>query len=257
MRGRPISGSPLPVLVSHRGNAEEFPENTLASIRSAIEHGARHVEFDVQMTADGVPVVHHDGDLKRTAGRAGSIMDLRVSDLEDVDVGEAARFGAQFEGTRIPLLAEVVDLLTAHPEVSAFVEIKGESLFRFGEEVFVPRIVETIEPIDGRAVILSFEKEAFGRVRRRFPIGWVLRRWHRDVLEEAQALNPDYLVINHRKIPPRRRLWEGDWRWILYEVGDPAKAPALGRRGADFIETRAVARFAEHPLYREALRGPV
>ncbi len=255
MHGR-FSGTRLPVLVSHRGNAEEFPENTVLSIRSAIDHGARHVEFDVQMTADRIPVVHHDGDLKRTSGHAGSIMGLRLADLETVDVGERSRFGSRFEGTRIPSLAEMVDLLSGHPGVSAFVEIKAESLLHFGGE-FVPRVLETIAPIAGRAVIISFEKEAFEGVPRRYPIGWVLSRWDRDVLEEAQALEPDYLIINHRTVPARRRLWEGRWRWILYEIGDPAMAPGLGRLGADFIETRAIARFAEHALYREVLRGPV
>ena len=59
----------LPFLIAHRGNAADYPENTLAALRSAIELGLRHVEFDVQLTRDGVPVVLHDADLRRMTGR--------------------------------------------------------------------------------------------------------------------------------------------------------------------------------------------
>lgn len=259
MRDRrgPGPAARLPAVIAHRGHAEEFPENTLESVRSAISHGAGYVEFDVQMSGDGVPIVIHDADLKRTGGLDGSVMDLPLSELKTVDVGEAARFGERFRGTRIPTLSEMVDLLAAHSRVTAFVEIKEESLARFGAEVFVPKVLETIEPIAGRSVIISFESEALAIPRGRFPIGWVVESWARGVPGRARSLRPDYLITNHRKIPAGRRLWTGSWRWVLYEVGDPTLAPALRRIGADFIETMAIGRFARHPLYRETLLGPV
>jgi glycerophosphoryl diester phosphodiesterase len=63
----------LPEIVAHRGNAAEFPENTLQSLQSAVDLGLRWVEFDVQLTADRVPVVFHDSDLARVAGRPDSV----------------------------------------------------------------------------------------------------------------------------------------------------------------------------------------
>ena len=56
-----------PHLIAHRGNAAEFPENTLPAFESALELGVRNIEFDVQLTSDKVPVVIHDADLKRVA----------------------------------------------------------------------------------------------------------------------------------------------------------------------------------------------
>ena len=47
----------LPELIAHRGNAAEFPENTLPAIRSALDLGVRYVEFDVQMSADRQPML--------------------------------------------------------------------------------------------------------------------------------------------------------------------------------------------------------
>lgn len=247
----------LPALISHRGNAEEFPENTIESMRSAIGCGARNVEFDVQMTRDRMPVVLHDGDLTRTTDRDAVVMDLRLDELEAVDAGEPRRFGTRFAGVRIPSLSEMVEMLAGHPGITAFVEIKAESLERFGIGSVVPRVLEVLEPLADRSVILSFAADALEVPKGRFPVGWVLPRWGRGARSRAEALRPDYLVVNHRKIFPGRGLWPGTWRWVLYEVREPARAPEFARRGADFIETMAIARFARHPLYREALLGPV
>jgi glycerophosphoryl diester phosphodiesterase len=46
-------------LISHRGGKGFGPENTLQSLRAALDFGVEMVETDVRMTADGVPVIHH------------------------------------------------------------------------------------------------------------------------------------------------------------------------------------------------------
>ena len=51
--------------VAHRGDPYRVRENTLASLRSALERGADAVEIDVRLTRDGVPVLLHDSTLKR------------------------------------------------------------------------------------------------------------------------------------------------------------------------------------------------
>jgi glycerophosphoryl diester phosphodiesterase len=51
--------------VAHRGDPYRVRENTLASLRSALEQGADAVEIDVRLTRDGVPVLLHDSTLKR------------------------------------------------------------------------------------------------------------------------------------------------------------------------------------------------
>ncbi|MGW2702614.1 glycerophosphodiester phosphodiesterase [Streptomyces sp. NPDC001340] len=51
--------------VAHRGAPYRFRENTLDSLRSALDLGADAVEIDVRLTRDGVPVLLHDETLKR------------------------------------------------------------------------------------------------------------------------------------------------------------------------------------------------
>ena len=75
-------------LVAHRGNAGEFPENTLPAFTSALEFGLRFLELDVHLSADGIPVVIHDHELIRTTGRPGSVFDLRARELSLIDAGE-------------------------------------------------------------------------------------------------------------------------------------------------------------------------
>jgi hypothetical protein len=63
----------LPTIVAHRGNAAEFPENTLEALQSAVDLDLRHVEIDVQLSADRVPFLLHDADFRRMSGRADSV----------------------------------------------------------------------------------------------------------------------------------------------------------------------------------------
>ncbi|MFE1950585.1 glycerophosphodiester phosphodiesterase [Streptomyces sp. NPDC059524] len=51
--------------VAHRGDPYRVRENTLPSLRSALERGADVVEVDVRLTRDGVPVLLHDATLER------------------------------------------------------------------------------------------------------------------------------------------------------------------------------------------------
>jgi glycerophosphoryl diester phosphodiesterase len=55
--------------VAHRGWHDLHIENTLEAFRAAYDAGCDMVEFDVQLTRDGVPVIFHDDDCKRLAGR--------------------------------------------------------------------------------------------------------------------------------------------------------------------------------------------
>jgi glycerophosphoryl diester phosphodiesterase len=114
-------------VVAHRGASGSAPENTIPAFQLAVEQGADAFELDVRLTADGVPVVLHDGTLDRTTDAAGPLRNLSYAELQKVDAG--ARFTADHGRTfpfldtaiRVPALAEV---FRAFPEVPVLVEIK-------------------------------------------------------------------------------------------------------------------------------------
>ena len=79
----------MPTVISHRGESQERPENTMAAFRLAFERGVDGVECDVYATTDHVPVIIHDSTTGRTAG-AGTNLTVSSSswnDLKDVRVG--------------------------------------------------------------------------------------------------------------------------------------------------------------------------
>ena len=230
-------------LVAHRGNARDCPENTLPAFESAIELGLRFIELDIQLSIDHVPMVIHDHDLLRTTALDGTVFERTAADLATLSAGEPQRFGDRFAAARIPRLSDVVDLLLQHREVTLFAEIKRASLRQFGHETVVPRVLEVLKPLRPRCVVISFDLAAIHMARQLggYPIGWVIGEYGGHERLKFEALKPEFLFCDYEKLPAAGNLWRGPWRWALYEVVDPAIATALVARGADFIETMAVA----------------
>jgi glycerophosphoryl diester phosphodiesterase len=233
-------------LVAHRGNARDFPENTLPALRSALDLGLRHIEFDVQLAADLTPVLMHDDTLERTTGLPGSVFELQGAELAAIEAAERARFGERHAGTCIPLLEQAVQLIEAHPQAIAFVEIKRASLRRFGEEQVLARVLQALQPVRSRCVIISFDLPAIHLARKGgHDIGWVLSEYDDHTRLKCEALQPRFLFCNHLRLPADdSRLWRGPWVWALYEVDESRLARSLIARGARLIETMAVAPMA-------------
>jgi glycerophosphoryl diester phosphodiesterase len=92
----------LPSVIGHRGAAARAPENTLAGLRRAKELGCSWIEFDVRLTADGVPVLCHDAKLDRTTDGSGLVAARSLSAILDCDAG--AWFAQGLAGQGVPTL---------------------------------------------------------------------------------------------------------------------------------------------------------
>jgi len=89
------------------------PENTLASIRKALELGASYMEIDVYYV-DGHLVVFHDDRLERTTNGTGYVCDQSFDYLRSLDAGE---------GQLIPTLEEVCQ--ATRDKANLNIELKG------------------------------------------------------------------------------------------------------------------------------------
>ncbi|MFJ3664770.1 glycerophosphodiester phosphodiesterase [Streptomyces sp. NPDC090119] len=90
--------------VAHRGDPYRFRENTLASLRSALDRGADAVEIDVRLTRDGVPVLLHDDTLKRLWEIDRPLSSLTASQVTELTAGGVPTLAealAATEGTRV------------------------------------------------------------------------------------------------------------------------------------------------------------
>ncbi|MFD4724938.1 glycerophosphodiester phosphodiesterase [Streptomyces seoulensis] len=90
--------------VAHRGDPYRFRENTLASLRSALDRGADAVEIDVRLTRDGVPVLLHDDTLKRLWEIDRPLSALTAAQVTELTAGgipTLAEALSATEGTRV------------------------------------------------------------------------------------------------------------------------------------------------------------
>lgn len=90
------------VIFGHRGYPAKFAENSLAGFRYAVEHGAEGVEFDVQLSKDGVPIVMHDEKIDRTTDGQGWVRDYTIKQLRQFHLAN---------GEPIPKLSELFAIL--------------------------------------------------------------------------------------------------------------------------------------------------
>jgi len=100
-------GQRRPLIIVHRGLAQRAPENTLASVRAALELPVDGIEIDVFLSADGVPVVMHDPTVDRTTDGHGPVSAMTLAQLNDlrVHLGWPER---SFPPEPVPTLREVL-----------------------------------------------------------------------------------------------------------------------------------------------------
>lgn len=150
-------------ITAHRGSAFKAPENTLSAIKQAIDDGADYIEIDIRMTADGVPVLWHDTDMKRVFGLDGKISDISLEEARTRDAG--SWFDPAFSGEQIATLEDVIT--TTRGKARLYVDIKPDpdtpALTRE-----VVRLLQEMDAVEGTVIAAA--------------------EWY--VLEEARRLEP-------------------------------------------------------------------
>ena len=101
--------------VGFRGGTAEAPENTLATYDNTLNGGGEWLEMDVWVSADGVPVCHHDETVDRTTDGTGIIWQKTLAELKALDAG--SWFDPAFAGEQIPTLAEALTLVKGRGKV--------------------------------------------------------------------------------------------------------------------------------------------
>jgi len=147
-------------IIAHRGASGYAPENTLSAFELAMKMGSKAFEFDVHMTRDKKLVVHHDYDLKRTAGNPARIAALDYAELKKINVGN--KFGFPVE--RVPLLEEVVHHIAPKAEWVNF-EIKNDGGAYPGLEEALLGFIRSRPGLAEKALLSSFDYGTMKRLR--------------------------------------------------------------------------------------------
>lgn len=138
------------------------PENTKAAFIAALENGADSLEFDVQFSSDGVPVIFHDLNLDRTTNGKGKLREKTLAELKQVDAG--IWFDRKFAGEEILTLPEALELFKTIPQYLYF-DLKSYSQWSLTE---IEKLVEIVtnSGVKEKAVMTSFNEDLNERVRK-------------------------------------------------------------------------------------------
>ena len=226
-------------LVAHRGFQKKYPENTLLAYQKAIEAGALSIETDVLLSADKQAVLYHDPTLKRVSGCKGRVKDKTLAELIRTPAFEPHRLGQQFQDQCITPLSDLVELLKAHSQVTAYIEVKKEALIFTGASETYTSISDCLAPVASQCIIISFDHDFIAFVRSQ---GWarcgiVIQRWRDLRSEKIQYIKPDTVFINYRNIPAKAELDKLGFELVIYEIDDPLLARKWLARGASKVES--------------------
>lgn len=155
------------MVVGHRGGVRENsivvrPENSLEAIRSAIRMGLEMVELDVEKTADGVYVVHHDSWLDRTTTCSGRLAErtypsldkcrLRRGDLGPATEEHVPTLRQALEVARGRVLVNIDNKLTTQ-DLPAMIAIARE--LGMEEQLVLKQNLWSIEKVDAARDLLE------------------------------------------------------------------------------------------------------
>ena len=226
--------------IAHRGASGVAPPNTLAAFEKAVELGADGIEFDVHLSADGVPVVIHDFTVDGTTDGSGRVANLTLAQLKQLDAGSS--FDPAFADQRIPTLKEVLE--TFGSRLLLNIELKSFNLSDNGlEQAVIAQIRQ--HDLNSRAIISSFNPVSLRRVKKiapHIPVGLLyalnlplpLRLAWLAPLFPHEARHPERTMVNARYVAWARR---HGYRVNVWTVNDPDEMCRLVGLGVDSIIT--------------------
>lgn len=218
----------MPLLcIGHRGAAGYEPENTLRSIRRAIELGAHGVEVDVWWV-DGQLVVFHDATLERTTNGTGRITRKTFAQLRALDAGR---------GERIPTLREVIETVDGRAFIN--IELKGPQT-ALPVAALLGEFLDRHGSSSADFLVSSFHRTKLRAIRDpRIRIGLLLARptrlcWLNARSVRAWAVNPALRFATGPFIAEAHRR---GYRVLVYTANEPDDIARMRRLGADGVFT--------------------
>lgn len=112
--------------IAHRGGANIAPEETMAAFQESANLGVDVLEFDVHMTSDNTPVVIHDPTVDRTTDGEGTVNEMSLEEIKQLDAGynfqdRNGEYSYRGQGVEIPTVEEVFQ---EFPEYRFLIELK-------------------------------------------------------------------------------------------------------------------------------------
>ncbi|WP_346863599.1 glycerophosphodiester phosphodiesterase family protein [uncultured Draconibacterium sp.] len=170
------------LIIAHRGESFDAPENTLEAIQLAWKRDAAAVEIDIQLSLDNQIVVFHDLTTKRIGGRNKKVKKQTLSELRELDVG--IHKGDNWKNTTMPTLSEVLETVPGGKKIIIEIKSAAEIIPFLKSEIRSSKLKK--EQIE----FISFNLPLIAEIKKTMP-----------QYKSLWLLNLDYLWIN-RIFPP-------------------------------------------------------
>jgi len=222
------------LVIGHAAAGGEAPANTLAGVRSCLDAGAEAMEIDVQLCADGVPVLMHDETVDRTTNLAGPVRSCSLAALQAADAGA---------GEPVPTLDQVLSLVAGR--LTVMCELKATAGEPATDEALVAAVLGVIARHNAESwtAVHSFDPSIVSLARERQPrvsstitsppvdepglerlLGAVLKRGMQAISVEHHCLTRELLVkAKKRQVTV--------WAWTADSPGDWARLVDAGVDG--------------------------
>ncbi len=225
-------------LIAHRGASPYAPENTIAAFDKARELGARAIEFDVMMSADGELFVFHDETLTRTTDGKGKFDTVSSEYITSLDAG--SWFSERFRGEKVPRLSDVL-LWFADSHLQANIELKPSP--ESAEAITMAFLAccdrywpSTLPP----PLVSCFNKDVLqlcAKLSPELPLGILLNKWEKNWLDTAKSVQAFSVHLNKYLLTRKRvkSIQESGYKACVYTVNSRDRASRYFARGADSV----------------------
>lgn len=226
---------PVPLVIAHRGDSRDFPENTVPAFEAALAAKADFVELDYYHSSDGVPIVFHDKTLDRTTNAVALWGEKKIpvgsKTLEQLRTLDAGSWkNPKFAGTRIPTLSEALDVI----QTGSFTLVERKS----GDAETCVDMLKEKQLLDTVAV-QAFDWDYIRDCHKLAP-GLALgalgsKELTADRLAEIQTTGAMFIGWNHADLTPEsvQAAHALGFKVWAYTVNDPADARRLLAIGVD------------------------
>ncbi len=160
----------IPMIISHRGESSDAPENTMAAFQLAVDRGVAAMECDVYVTSDGVPVIMHDQSMARTTGVSTNITDCTAAFVTNTVATAFSRWASSaYASEKVPTLEQYLALLSTS-DVTAVIELKAGNP---DAATFISAVAAAVQAqsaaTSSRVIFISFSSDYISRIRAALP----------------------------------------------------------------------------------------
>lgn len=224
-----------PLVIGHRGCTYGI-ENTIDAVEKADTYKVDYSEIDVQLSKDGVPVVVHDSNLWRLAGKAVDVTSLTLSQLKELNIQAFTHPG---ETSTIPTLAEMIQTAKESPNQSGLlIELKpkkGES------EKLANAVMKLVEQYEfgEKAMFMSLDYGSVFPIQEKHPEWWVgycIYGSSGEIDDSVWKYNMDFLAVEENQVSNRlvtqaREHWLPVYVWTVTDTDKMKQYLEMGITG--------------------------